>query len=472
MVTSVAAGQIAVDGVGALLAVAGRLDQRGGAGHEVAAGEHAADVGGVRGGVDLEAAAVDLEAGLDGQEREVRRLGDRRDHRVRRDDELRALDRHRRPATGGVGLAELVADELDAREVAVLAGQLDRADEELHPDALALGLAQLLLVHDELGPRSTVGDGHVLGAVPEARARAVHRGVAAADDDDVAPDRHLLAQVRLLHVVDAVLDAVEVRAGDVEVDRVHGAGRDRDPVIVPLELVEGDVDADGGVEHELDAQPLDQADVHLDRLARQPEGGDADEHRAATEGQAVEHRELVALDRELARDREAGRAGADDGDPLGAGRDGRHDVGDPRRLVPLHEEPLHGADGQRPVDVAAAAGPLAGRRAHVRAHRRDRVGFARQDVALLEPAFGGEVEVAPAVGADGARFLALDVALQPGGVDRLYEEFLGRVDGHEVDVPFLRDRGRATGTTAPCCAVLRNLSSHDRPCTAARVARP
>ena len=209
-----------------------------GPGDEVAAREHAADVGRVGRGVDLEPAAVDLEARLDRQEREVRRLRDRGDHRVGRDDELGALDRHRRPAAGRVGLAELVADELDAGEVPVLADQLDRADEELHPDALALGLAQLLLVHDQLRPRAAVGDRDVLGAIPEAGPRAVHRGVAAADDDDVAPDGQLLAEVRALHVVDAVLDPVEVGARDVEVDRVHRAGGDRDRVEVALQVVE------------------------------------------------------------------------------------------------------------------------------------------------------------------------------------------------------------------------------------------
>ena len=96
------------------------------------------------------------------------------------------------------------------------------------------------------------------------------------------------------------------------------------------------------------------------------------------------------------------------------------------------EEALHGADGQRPVDVAAAAGALARRRADVGAHGRDRVRLAREDVALLEPAFSGEVQVAAAVRAHGARFLALDVALQPGGVDRLNQKFLVGIDGQEI----------------------------------------
>ena len=112
-----------------------------------------------------------------------------------------------------------------------------------------------------------------------------------------------------------------------------------------------------------------------------------------------------------------------------ARRDLGHDVRDAGRLVPLDEEPLHRPDRQRPVDVAAAAGPLARGGADVRAHRRDRVRLARQDVALFEPALGGEVEVAAAVGPDRAGFLALDVALEPGGVDGLDEEFLGRIDG-------------------------------------------
>ena len=131
-------------------------------------------------------------------------------------DELGALDRHRRAAAGRVRLAEAVADELDAGDLAVLADDLDRAGEELHAHAFALGLAQLLLVDDELGARPAVGDGHVLGAVAQARARAVHRGVAAADDDDVVADLERLAEVGLLHEVDAVLDALEVAARDVE----------------------------------------------------------------------------------------------------------------------------------------------------------------------------------------------------------------------------------------------------------------
>ena len=211
---------------------------------------------------------------------------------------------------------------------------------------------------------------------------------------------------------------------------VHRAGADGDRVEPLLELLEGDVAPDARVVAEGHAEPLDQARVHLDGLAREAEGRHADEHRAAGVGQLVEDRDLVAGDGQLARDRQTGRAGADDRDGRVARRDERHVVGDAALLVPLDEEALHGPDGERPVDVAAAAGPLARGRADVGAHRRDRVGLAREDVALLEAAFSGEVQVAAAVRPDRAGFLALDVALQPGGVDGLDEEFLVGVDDH------------------------------------------
>ena len=99
---------------------------------------------------------------------------------------------------------------------AVLAEQLDRAGEELHAHALALGLAQLLLVHHQLGAGAPIGDRHVRRAVAQAGPRAVHGRVAAADDDHVWPHLERLAQVGLLHEIDAVLDAGQVIAGHIE----------------------------------------------------------------------------------------------------------------------------------------------------------------------------------------------------------------------------------------------------------------
>ena len=141
----------------------------------------------------------------------------------------------------------------------------------------------------------------LLGAVAQARPRAVHGRVAAADDDDVVADLERLAEVGELHEVDAVLDALEVLAGDVERDGIHGAGADGDRVELLLELLEGDLAPDPRVETEAHAEPLDEAEVHLDGLPRQAERGHADQHRAAGIGQLVEDGDLVTGHGQLAR---------------------------------------------------------------------------------------------------------------------------------------------------------------------------
>ena len=177
----------------------------------------------------------------------------------------------------------------------VLPEHLDRAGQELHPNALALGLAKLLFVDDEFRARAPVDDRDVFRTVTEARARAVHGRVATADHDHVVAHGELLAEVGDLHEVDAVLHPVELVAGDVEDDRVHRARRDRDRIEVALELIEGDVHADRRVVDERDPEALDEADVHLDRLARQTERGNADEHRAPGVWQRIEDGDRFVL---------------------------------------------------------------------------------------------------------------------------------------------------------------------------------
>ena len=181
-----------------------------------------------------------------------------------------------------------------------------------------------------------------------------------------------------------------------------------------------------------DAEALHEPEVHLDGFAREAEGRHTHEHRAAGHGQLVEDGDLVAGHGELTGHGEAGGAGADHGDGRIAWRDQGHLVGDARLGMPLHEEALHGPDGQRAVDITAPTGTLTRRGADVRAHGRHGIGLARKDVTLLEASLCREVQVAAAVGAHGARFLALDVALQPGCVHGLDEELLAGVDDHAV----------------------------------------
>ena len=63
--------EVAVDGVGALLGVARRLDHGGGACDEVAAGPDALHVGGVGGRVNLDATARNFEGALNWEEAEL-----------------------------------------------------------------------------------------------------------------------------------------------------------------------------------------------------------------------------------------------------------------------------------------------------------------------------------------------------------------------------------------------------------------
>ena len=258
----------------------------------------------------------------------------------------------------------------------------------------------------------------------ERGARAVHGGIAATDDDDIFANAERLAEVGIFHEVHAVDQSVQVGAWNVESNSVHCASADRDCVVLLLQLLEGYVATDLGVVDELHPKSLDEAYVGLNCFARKPEGRNADEHRAAAIRQAVVDGDLVALDGELACNGETGRTRANHGDALGAWRDLWCNIGNARRGVPLHQEALHRANRKWPIDVTAAAGAFAWRRANVRTHGGDWVWFAGEEVALFKAAFGGQVEVAATIGADRAGLLALDVALKPGGVYRLDEEVL------------------------------------------------
>ena len=258
----------------------------------------------------------------------------------------------------------------------------------------------------------------------ERGARAVHGGVAATDDNNIFANAERLAEVGIFHEVDAVDETVQVSTRDVEGDGVHCTGTDRDRVVLLLQLLEGDVATDLGVVDELHAESLNEAHVGLDCFAWKSEGRNADEHGAAAVRQAVVDGDLVALHGELACNGEAGGAGADHSNTLGAWRDLWRNIRNAGCGVPLNKEALHCANREWSIDVAAAAGALAWCGADVRTHGGDGVWFAGEEVALFEATLGGEIEVAAAVGADGAGLLALDVALKPGGVDWLDQEVL------------------------------------------------
>ena len=202
-------------------------------------------------------------------------------------------------------------------------------------------------------------------------------------------------------------------AGDVHRDREHASGGDDDRVVALAELVDRDVATDLDVEMELHPVARDVRDVELDDVTRQPERRHADEGRAAAGRQRLVDVDLVPVGGEILRGGQPGGPGADDRDALPGGGAHADRVRHVVAVVPVDEEALHGADGERLVDVRATTRLLARGAADVAADGRDRVRVARQDVPLLEPPLGGEHQVAAAVRVDRAAFLALDVALQP-----------------------------------------------------------
>ncbi len=256
-----------------------------------------------------------------------------------------------------------------------------------------------------------------LGAETQRGARRVHGRVAAADDHDVLAHPLRLPEVGALEEVDAVDHPVELFARHVHRDRVHAAGGDDDRVVALAQLVHGDVAADLDVVVELHPVLGDPVHVELDDVSRQPEGRDTDEGRAAARRERVVDVDLVAPAAELLCRGQSCRSGTDDGNAAPRRRRDDDVVRHVVAVVPVDEEALHRADGQRLVDVGSAAGLLTWSGADVAADRRDRVRVAREDVALLEPPLRGQHQVAAAVRVDRAAFLALDVALKPVDAD-------------------------------------------------------
>ena len=203
---------------------------------------------------------------------------------------------------------------------------------------------------------------HVVAAEALRRAAAVHRGVAAAEDDHALADLVDVAERHAREPVDADVD-VRCRlpaARDVEVAAARRAGADEDRVVAFGEQRLEAVDALPAAE--IDAEVEDVADFLVDHRFRQAEARDLRADHAAGARVAVEDRDVVAERREIARDGERRGAGADAGDALAVL--GLRRLRQPARDVVL----VVGGDALQPAD-------------------RDRLGLL--GVALLRRGRGG-----------------------------------------------------------------------------------
>jgi len=200
-------------------------------------------------------------------------------------------------------------------------------------------------------------DGDRRGAQAARRARGVERGRAAADHGDRVADTHLPALAHLAQQVEALDDGLA--AGDLRGRRLPRAHGDEDGVEAGVaQPFDGDLVAERGVVDETHAGLPERLELAVEDPLGQAELGDAVAQRPAGLLVGVVHGDPVTLLGEVPRGSEAGRAGADDGDPPAAGHAGRED-----RAPMVRGGPVQGADGDRVVDLAAAAGRLAVARA-------------------------------------------------------------------------------------------------------------
>ena len=147
-------------------------------------------------------------------------------------------------------------------------------------------------------------------------------------------------------------------AGNVELAAARRAGADEDrvPALGEQFLHAADELAEAG----LDAEIEDAVDLLVDHRFGQAEARDLRAHHAAALGVAVEHHAVIAERRQIARDGQRGRAGADQRDALAVLlRRGWRQIAADVALV-VGRDALQPADRDRLLlDPAAAAGRLA-----------------------------------------------------------------------------------------------------------------
>jgi len=309
--------QIAVDGHRRLLARINGLDDGLGTRNDIAAGKDAGNIRGEGYGIDVEVfPLVDGNAAFLGNEIEIRLLTDGGNQGVAGNDEFRTLDLHGAAAAAGIGLAEFHAGALHSRDLPVLPDDALGGHEEFHLDALFQCLFDLLGRGGHFRPGTAVEDEDVLGARTDRRPDGVHGDVAAADDGDLVAEENLFPEINPFQIIDAMDDALHLFAGDIQLAAVDCSATDKDRVIFLLELIEGNILADGLVQMNLDAEVLDDLDLRPEDVLGEAIFGDAHGKPAARHGEGFEDLHVIALGRQIVGAGKTGGTGADDGDLL------------------------------------------------------------------------------------------------------------------------------------------------------------
>ena len=236
--------------------------------------------------------------------------------------------------------------------------------------ALLQRAVHLLRQRGHIDLATAVDDLRLACAQPQRRAHAVHRHVAAADDQHA-----LTGKVRRVvaadgaEQIDGGVDVPAVLALDADLLVRLRTDGDVHGIVLAAQLVDGDRVADLRVVAHLHARGEHAVDVLLQALAREAVVRDAIAQHAAQLRAQLEHGALMAHELQIVRRAQTAGAAADDGDRLARGRaaDGRgHDA----RVV--HRVALDAADVDGVVEHVAAAARLAGMLADERAGGRER----------------------------------------------------------------------------------------------------
>jgi hypothetical protein len=300
----------------------------------------------------------DADVALDPRERIL--LPDRDQHVVAGHVLVRLAGGLERAAALGVvfGLDLL---EHDAGEAPVVVREFLRHQEIEDRDALMHGI--LFFPWRGLHLLEAGADHHrdLLAAKPARGAAAIHGGVAAAEHDDALADLADVAERDAGEPVDADMDVPGglSAARNVEIAAARRAGTDEDGVPILGEQRLEAVDALAGTE--LDAEIEDVAALLVDDRFGQAETRDLGADHAPRLGVGIEHHASVAERREVARDRERGRAAADERNALAVFVRGLAWQAGANVVLVVGGNALEAADRDRLVlDTDAPAGGLAG----------------------------------------------------------------------------------------------------------------
>ena len=392
---------VAVQGDSALAAGRDRVDGKLRAGDHVAAGEDVGLRGLIRHAVGLDGAVAVEGHGLRRDMAEVNALADSADD-GRDLDGLELTGADRLAAALRVGLAQLHDLDLEGLDLAVFAEDLGRCAQEAELHALFHGFRDFLRVRRHLGLAAAVDDVSILRAEADGRAADVHGDVAAADDGALFADARLLAEVDPAQEVHTAVHAGELFAGHADGCALLRADGQIEALVALLtQLVDGEILADLDAALEVHAHLTEHLDLGVDNILLEAEARDAEGQHAAGHFVFIKHGDIfIAHVRQIVGARQAGRAGADDGDLLRVGI-GDAAVGDDLRDVALvglelllGDKLLDLVDGDGAVDIAAGAGFLAAAVADAAADGRERVILLDELERVQIAALRGQIDVA------------------------------------------------------------------------------